>query len=252
MSCNMRQLFLVTLMFVAALAACDVQANVSCYPEPPVALSIESISVPASPRMGQVLGNPQGYALDALNAVSCSYAAGIVFDHWSYLSVARNMRFTGKYFGHSGLSLPIYTTGTVGVGFGLMAQDRDGGEWKSISQGVTILRGPIRPGLATWGVRVRVVFFVTGTISGGALFSQPFAEFRVHPDFNSPIYSPSGLSLSGRPSNLPARCPRLRFRSIWTLWQLRSSGAWAVSPAVPAAIFSCNVREGRAAAKMYC
>ena len=114
MSCNMRQLFLATLMLVAALATCDVQANVSCYPEPPVALSIASISVPANPRMGQVLGNPQGYALDALNAVSCSYAAGIVSDHWSYLGVARNMRFTGKYFGHSGLSLPIYTTGMVG------------------------------------------------------------------------------------------------------------------------------------------
>lgn len=199
MSRTIRLPCLVTLMLVAGVVTCDVQANASCYPAPPVGLSIESISVPANPRMGQVLGNPQGYALDALNAVSCAYAAGIVSDHWSYLSVAKNMRFTGKYFGHSGLSMPIYTTGMVGVGFGLMAQDRDGGEWKSISQGVTILRGPLRPGLATWGVRVRVVFFVTGTISGGALYPQPFAEFRVHPEFNSPHLFTFGSIVVGPP-----------------------------------------------------
>ncbi len=175
-----------TLVILGALAASDVQANATCSPAPPVELSIASISVPANPRMGQVLGNPQGYALESRNALGCAYGVGVTVDHWSYMGVAKKMRFTGKYFGHSGLSLPIFTTGIPGVGFGLMAQDSDGGEWKSINQGISILRGPLRPGLATWGVRVRVVFFVTGMIKGGAMFSQPFGEFRVHPDFNSP------------------------------------------------------------------
>ncbi|NMX60081.1 type 1 fimbrial protein [Pseudomonas sp. WS 5111] len=170
---------------LALLAAAEVHANASCTPAPPVALSIASISVPANPRVGQVLGDPQGYALQSPDAQDCTYGVGVSVDHWSYISVARNMRFTGKYFGLSGLSLPIFTTGLQGVGYGLMAQDRDGGEWKSINQGVSILRGPLRPGLASWGVRVRVVFFVTGAIQGGVVFAQPFAEFRVHPDFHA-------------------------------------------------------------------
>ncbi|PHN63006.1 hypothetical protein AO268_02690 [Pseudomonas sp. ICMP 8385] len=176
---------LATLMIVGVVSACDVQANARCSPAPPVVLSIEPISVPANPQMGQVLGNPQGYVLDSPNALSCSYGVGVLSDHWSYMSVPNNMGFTGKYFGHSGLSLPIFATGTPGVGFGVMAQDRDGGEWKFINQGISNLRGPMRPGLATWGVRVRVVFFVTGAVQGGPIFSRPFAQFRVHPDFNA-------------------------------------------------------------------
>ena len=76
--------------------------------------------------------------------------------------------------------MPIHLTGVQGVGFAFMAQDRDVGPMQTVTTGVTVLRGPIHPGLPTWGLRGRLFFVVTGPIQGGTITPRTFAGLYLY------------------------------------------------------------------------
>ena len=182
----MKQCTAKTLLGAAGLFACAVLnipvahgLGISCDGNPPTVLSVPPISVPANPVVGRPIGEPDGYVINAPNGLRCTYDPTVVIDRYSHMGMPANTPWTGLEFGHSGLALPVYATGLPGVGFVMMAKDRDMGPMKRVTTGVTILRGPERPGLPVWGMEGRVIFIATGPIQGGAIPSRYYAHLSA-------------------------------------------------------------------------
>ncbi|KTB64963.1 MULTISPECIES: fimbrial protein [Pseudomonas] len=179
-----RPALLVALACLALSTTANTQANARCEPGAPTVFSLPRITVPANPAVGQVLGDPDGYPIEAPHGLSCTYS-NLVIQYWSSIGISRDICWTGRYFGHSSLAMPVYETGVPGVGFAFMAQDRDGGPMKIVSTGVAVLRGPLHPGLSTWGMRGRLFFVVTGAIQGGAVTPRTFSGLNL---YTNPTY----------------------------------------------------------------
>lgn len=167
------------LMMAGLIVTADVQAFATCDPGPPTVLSIPPIDVPANPVMGQVLGDPNGYAFDVPNAMRCTYDATVVIDYWSHMTFSTAHRYIGYWLSAQGVNMPIHQSGVTGVGVGMVAQDRDGGPLLGVG-GITTLRDRVNPGIATWGVRGRVFFFVTGNVQGGLMAGGTLGSFGVY------------------------------------------------------------------------
>ncbi|TFY94219.1 type 1 fimbrial protein [Pseudomonas nabeulensis] len=169
----------VTLLVLSLLASRWGAAAGACTPAPVTLITVPPIlNLPASPTVGQVLGNPDGYTFDVPNALTCTYDPSFV-EYWFETSVPPETLTGGAYVTHYGVRMPIYFTGLRGVGFGVLAEDRDSGGLKSVTTGVTVLRGPMFPGLPTWGMRGRLFFFATGPISAGLISSRTVATVEV-------------------------------------------------------------------------
>lgn len=173
-------------LVLALLAAGEAHAVASCTPAAPVVISIARIEVPANPVVGQALGDPAGYPFESPHGLSCTYTINAIIKYWSFLGVPPGFAYTGQDFGHSGLSMPVYRTGVPGVGFAVMGQDRDTGPMQRVTTGVTVIRGPMHPGLATWGMRGRLFLVVTGAITGGTVPAQPFGMLNLYTNSNPP------------------------------------------------------------------
>ena len=171
---------LVMMICVALVSAPHAQAKATCTPAPPTVLSVPRITVPANPVVGQALGNPDGYLVEVAHGLRCTYPPNLIVRYWSSTRIAREIPWTGRNFFHSGVVMPIHLTGVQGVGFAFMAQDRDVGPMQTVTTGVTVLRGPIHPGLPTWGLRGRLFFVVTGPIQGGTIAPQTFAGLYLY------------------------------------------------------------------------
>ncbi|NWF09491.1 type 1 fimbrial protein [Pseudomonas salomonii] len=183
--CRTRRVMLAVLACAVIMLTASAQAGVACDPGSPTVLSVPRINVPANPVVGQVLGSPDGYPIEAAHGLRCTYTTDVIIKYWSYINISRDIRWTGQYLGHSSLAMPVYQTGVQGVGFAFMAQDRDGGPMRIVTTGNTLLRGPIHPGLATWGVRGRVFFVVTGPIQGGTVTPRTFSGLNL---YTNPTY----------------------------------------------------------------
>lgn len=193
---------IVALTCITIMAAAGAQANARCDPGPPTVLSVPRITVPANPVVGQIVGNQDGYPIEVAHGLRCTYDPNLIIKYWSSISISRDIRWTGRYFGHSSLALPVYETGVPGVGFVFMAQDRDGGPMKIVSTGVTVLSGPLHPGLATWGMRGRVFFVVTGAIQGGAVTPRTFSGLNLYtnPTFHAFNFGSIEIGEPSRPT----------------------------------------------------
>ncbi len=157
----------------------NAEARATCNPGAPTVLSIAPIDVPASPIMGQVLGDPNGYAFDVTDAMTCTYDPSVVIDYWSFMTISPSHRYIGYWLEAQGVRMPVYQSGVTGVGVGMVAQDRDAGPLQGVG-GMTTLRDRVNPGIATWGVRGRVYFFVTGRISGGLIAGGTLGSLSVY------------------------------------------------------------------------
>lgn len=162
------------------MMAGEVMAIARCDPGTPTVLSIAPIEVPASPTVGQLLGDPNGYPFEIPNAMRCSYDTSVVIDYWSYMTFARRFDFAGYYLDAQGFRVPVFRSGVPGVGVGMVAQDRDVGPFVGVA-GQATLRSRVNPGLPSWGVRGRLFFFVTGnTLQGGVIPGGPVGALRIY------------------------------------------------------------------------
>lgn len=185
---------------LSLMIAPHAHGQATCTAAPPVVLSVPPIEAPAKPVVGQVLGNPDGYEFASRDALRCTYSPYVI-QYWSTASVPiQNLAFSGRYFAHSGLSMPVYSTGLTGVGFALMAQDQEGGTTLPVTTGLSTLRAHQSPGIPTWGLRGRLFFVATGPITGGALPARTFAMFRVYT-----ASTPHLLQYSGVQINVPRK-----------------------------------------------
>ncbi len=169
--------FSLALLFPAHFA----WGNANCTPEPPTVVAIPMLEVPVNPIPGQVMGDPNGYAFGLPHALRCTYS-GLVIGYYTEMSLARDFVSANLTVNHFGLRIPVYRTGVLGVGVGLVAQDE--GDWMPVGTGTTILRGPIYPPYPSWGMRGRLFFFVTGPIVGGALMPRTLASLKLYTDHN--------------------------------------------------------------------
>ena len=176
----LRRALLVVLTCSAILVVARVQAKATCTPAAPTVLSVPRITVPTNPVVGQVLGSPDGYPIEVTHGLSCTYDPHVIIEYWSSIGISRDIPWSGHYFGHSGLAMPVYLTGVPGVGFAFMAEDRDSGPMKIVTTGVTVLHGPVYPGLPTWGARGRVFFVVIGAVSGGTVIPRTFSGLNLY------------------------------------------------------------------------
>lgn len=175
-----RKLLLGGCAALSLTVANDVQGVANCDPGAPTVLSIAPIDVPGNPQMGQVLGDPNGYAFEVPNAMRCTYDSNLVTDYWSYMTFTNTHRYIGYYLGAQGWRMPVFQSGVTGVGIGMVAQDRDGGAYVGVG-GQATLRANVNPGIPTWGVRGRLFFFVTGNnIQGGLMPAEALASLHVN------------------------------------------------------------------------
>ncbi|MGF6094066.1 fimbrial protein [Pseudomonas sp. 18175] len=174
-----RALCVAGLAVMGFVVSAETQANATCDPGPPTVLAIAPIDVPASPIMGQVLGDPNGYAFEVPDAMRCTYRPDLVIDYWSYMTFSPAHRYLGYWLPAQGFRMPVYQTGVTGVGVGMVAQDRDGGSYEPVS-GMATLRSGVNPGIPTWGVRGQVFFFVTGNIQGGVIPGGTLGSLHVY------------------------------------------------------------------------
>ena len=154
-------------------------AIATCDPGAPTVLSIAPIEVPANPQMGEVLGDPNGYPFDVPDAMRCSYDSNVVIDYWSFMTFTRSHPYIGYWLNALGWQMPVYQSGVTGIGIGMVAQDRDGGDYLGVG-GQTTLRSGENPGIPSWGVRGRLFFFVTGDIQGGLMPAETLASLNVY------------------------------------------------------------------------
>lgn len=167
------------LAVVILLASQFAFARGTCTPAAPVMLNVPPLAdLPPNPVKGQVLGNPDGYTFEVPDALVCTY--DMVFtEYYSFMSMPASTGFSGEWVFHYGVRMPVYFTGLRGVGFGMIAQDRDGGAFMDVTTGVTTLRGPLHPGLPSWGMRGRLFFFATGPIDPGVIAARTIASLQV-------------------------------------------------------------------------
>ncbi|OIN46253.1 hypothetical protein BLL37_15420 [Pseudomonas azotoformans] len=166
-------------LLLTALTLPVAWAGGDCDAAAPTLINVPAIDpLPVNPSPGQVLGNPDGYTFDVPNAMVCRYD-DVFSEYWSYISLSSDLNFTGSFFFHYGVRMPIYRTGVTGVGMGMIAEDRDNRSPQAVSTGISVLHPPIYPGIPSWGLRGRLFFFVTGPIQGGLIASRPIARFAV-------------------------------------------------------------------------
>lgn len=173
------RLYVSGLALASLINAGDAHGNATCDPGPPTVLSIAPIDVPANPQVGQVLGDPNGYAFDVPHAMWCTYDPHLVIDYWSFMTMSRSFNYLGYYLGAQGWRMPVFRSGVVGVGFGMVAQDRDVGDYVGVG-GMATLRARVNPGIPSWGVRGRLFFFVTGNIRGGLLPAATLGSLNIY------------------------------------------------------------------------
>ncbi|MGY2291019.1 fimbrial protein [Pseudomonas sp. SDO528_S397] len=174
-----KRILLGGLAAVCVLTACDANATADCKAAATVVLNPAPLNIPANPSVGQVLGDPNGYAFEIPNALVCTYNPTFV-EYWSYMKMPADTDFSGQSVFYQGVSMPVYRTGVMGVGFGMMAQDRDGGAFSAVTTGTTTLRGPVYPGIPSWGYRGRLFFFATGRVLGGVMPSRTVGVFSLN------------------------------------------------------------------------
>lgn len=155
-------------------------AFATCDPGPPTVLSIAPIDIPPNAVVGQVLGNPNGYPFDLPNAMRCTYDPNFVIDYWSFMTISNQLPYTGFWRNADGFRMPVYRSGLIGVGIGMIAQDRDVHDRFEPVGGMTTLRSRVKPGIPSWGVRGRLYFFVTGVITGGQLPAKTIGSLHVY------------------------------------------------------------------------
>lgn len=172
-------LYVSGLAFIILIIVGDANANANCDPGPPTVLSIAPIDVPSNAQMGQVLGDPNGYAFEVPDALRCTYDTSVVIDYWSFMTMSRTFNYVGYYLSAQGWRMPVFRSGVLGVGFGMVAQDRDVGGYQGVG-GVATLRSGVNPGIPSWGVRGRLFFFVTGNIQGGVMPSATLGSLNVY------------------------------------------------------------------------
>lgn len=169
------------LLLVSGIFMAPAHGQAFCTPAPATLITVPSISnIPSNPAFGEVLGDPDGYTYEILDAQTCTYDSNLVDRYWTFMTLPPNTGFTGQWITYYGVRIPVYLTGLRGVGFGVLAQDRDGGRLDSVSTGITSLRPPINPGLPTWGVRGRLFFFATGPIDGGLVPSRTVGRLHIN------------------------------------------------------------------------
>lgn len=174
-----RRLLISGVALASLIITQDVQANASCDPGPPTVLTIPPIDVPANPQMGQVLGDPNGYAFEVPDAMRCTYDPHLVIDYWSFMTFTTNRSYIGYFLDAQGWRVPVFRSAVGGVGIGMVAQDRDGGAYVGVA-GQATLRSRVNPGIPSWGVRGRLFFFVTGQIQGGLMPAETLASLNVY------------------------------------------------------------------------
>lgn len=158
----------------------DVAAKATCIPDPPTVLAISPIDVPPNPVRGQVLGDPNGYPFERPDAMRCTYDPFVVIDYWSYMVFTNDLPYAGFFQNYQGVSIPVFRSGVIGVGIGMIAQDRDAGRPFIGVGGMATLRDCENPGIPTWGVRGRVYFFATGNITGGMIPARNIGALRIY------------------------------------------------------------------------
>lgn len=189
------------LIAVGLFSAATAEGKATCTPAPTTVLSVAPINVPANPQLDQVIGDPDGYIFNIPDGLTCTYDT-VFTEYWSFMSMPADMPFTGRWVVHQGIRMPVYLTGVIGVGFAMIAQDRDGGTPQFVSTGVANMRGPMYPGLPSWGVGGRLFFFVTGEIKGGSTVARTVSMLSLNgtPGFHSIVLGATQISPPGKPT----------------------------------------------------
>lgn len=152
------------LLLSGALLSNTAYGIATCSRGPSLTVSTPAtVDIPANAVVGQVIGNTNGYSFDMVDAIRCTG-----YDDW----IIRSSRYrlngfdTGQFLSHSGLRMPIISSGIPGIGFALRAADTNGG-YVAIGP---FLNPPLHTTgnrLGVWGFKAVVYMVLTGPTTGG-------------------------------------------------------------------------------------
>ena len=167
----------------------------NCYPQGVTSINVAPIIAPINPQIGQVIGLPEGYPLNAPTVVTqCSYDFFSQF-HWITASINMvNASSTGRTFSAHGLNMPVFATGLPGVGFAMMARDPNYGYVAVGQSSASLLRIKYsKP--QYWGLQGRFYLVATGgAIPAGTVPTRTVAHYKVLNTYTSaPGYHPVNL-----------------------------------------------------------
>lgn len=164
------------LLLSGALLSSAVYGRAECTRAEEITVSIPAtINIPADAKAGDIIGDPAGYSYGPINAIRCTG-----YDDW----LIRNSRYrqnlfdSGKTLAHSGLTMPITSSGVPGVGFAVKAADPNG-SYRAIGPSLNLPLHTTADRLAVWGFKAVVYLVLTGPTTGGTYDGGFFAFFSL-------------------------------------------------------------------------